>query len=213
MDIIQKLTNLFSDFPTVGPRTAQRFVYYLMKQSKERIEEITNAILELKSKIKFCSFCLNPHEPFDLTQGKTESSLCPLCSNYNRNKNLLCIVEKEQDLISIEKTGKYNGLYFILNLAGSLTRNQEINNLKLEGLKQRIQNPEKFNINDAKFTEIIIATNPTPEGINASVLVERILKETKQDFVITHLARGIPVGGELEYADEETLESAFEGRK
>src|SRR3989339_539029 len=158
MDIIQKLTNLFSDFPTVGPRTAQRFVYYLMKQSKERIEEITNAILELKSKIKFCSFCLNPHEPFDLTQGKTESSLCPLCSNYNRNKNLLCIVEKEQDLISI-------------------------------------------------------ATNPTPEGINASVLVERILKETKQDFVITHLARGIPVGGELEYADEETLESAFEGRK
>jgi recombination protein RecR len=205
MDIIQRLTNLFSDFPTVGPRTAQRFVYYLMKQPKERIEEITNTILELKSKIKFCSFCLNPHE--------NENSLCLICANYNRNKNLLCIVEKEQDLISIEKTGKYNGLYFILNLAGSLTRNQEINTLKLEGLKQRIQNPEKFGIKDAKFLEMIIATNPTPEGINSSVLVERILKDIKQDFKITHLARGIPVGGELEYADEETLESAFEGRK
>ncbi len=210
MDIIQRLSNLFSDFPTVGPRTASRFVFYLMRQPKERIEEITNAILELKNKIKFCSFCLNPHQGDNL--------LCPICTSYNRNKNLLCIIEKEQDLISIEKTGKYNGLYFILNLSGSLTRNQEINTLKLEGLKQRIINPEKFNIKDAKFVEIIIATNPTPEGINASVLVERILKEilrlySGQGFKVTHLARGIPVGGELEYADEETLESAFEGRK
>jgi recombination protein RecR len=205
MDIIQKLTNLFSDFPTVGPRTASRFVFYLMRQPKERIEEITNAILELKSKIKFCSFCLNPYE--------SDGTLCPICTNYNRNKNLLCIIEKEQDLISIEKTGKYNGLYFILNLYGSLTRNQEINTLKLQGLKQRIQSAGKFGIKDAKFLEIIIATNPTPEGINASVLVERVLKETRQDFKITYLAKGIPVGGELEYADEETLESAFLGRK
>lgn len=218
MDIIQKLTNLFSDFPTVGPRTASRFVFYLMKQPKERIEEITNAILELKSKIKFCNFCLNPHE--------SDNLLCPICANYNRNKNLLCIVEKEQDLITIERTGKYNGLYFILNLVGSLTRNQEINNLKLEGLKQRIQNPEKFlgsktnlapqsSVGDfVGFSEIIIATNPTPEGINYSVLVERVLKEIpEKQFKITHLARGIPVGGELEYVDEETLESAFEGRK
>lgn len=205
MDIIQKLTNLFAEFPTVGTRTASRFVYYLMKQPQEKIVEIANVILELKQKIKFCSFCLNPHE--------AESSLCSICSSYNRNKNLFCIVEKEQDLISIEKTGKYNGLYFVLNLVGSLTRNQEINNLKLEGLKQRIQSPEKFGIKDTKFQEIIIATNPTPEGINASVLVERALRETKQNYKITHLAKGIPVGGELEYADEETLESAFVGRK
>jgi len=237
MDIIQKLTNLFSDFPTVGPRTAQRFVYYLMRQPKEKIEEITSAILELKNKIKFCSFCL---QPFDCAQGDTQNNLCVICANYNRNKNLLCIVEKEQDLISIEKTGKYNGLYFILNLVGSLTRNQEINTLKLEGLKQRIQNPEKFlalgssalptgrsgeerGIEDLKFSEIIIATNPTPEGINSSVLVERALRELAGQFPaqggpasgwkITHLARGIPVGGELEYADQETLESAFNGRK
>jgi recombination protein RecR len=198
VDSINKLISLFSDFPTVGPRTAGRFVFYLLKQPKEKIEELANAILDLKNKTKFCSFCFNPHE--------TSENLCPVCLGYNRNKNLLCIVEKEADLISIENTKKYNGLYFILGGNAGTMRKQDIENLRIEELKKRVL--------ENKFEEIIIAINPTPEGITASGLVERAIKEIpNQSFKITHLAKGIPVGGELEYADEETLESAFEGRK
>lgn len=217
MDIIKKLSKLFSDFPTVGSRTANRFVLYLAKLPKEKIDELINAILELKNNIKFCTFCLQPFDSLLLNQTDTKNNLCVICQNQLRNKNMLCIVEKENDLSSIENSKKYNGLYLVLNLQQSLS--QEINTLKLEGIKKRIKNPENFGIKNANFTEIIIATNPTPEGINSSVLVERILKEiaaedqNKPNFKITHLARGIPVGGELEYADPETLESAFDGRK
>ena len=199
-DSIKKLIELFSKFPTIGPRTAGRFVFYLMKLPKERIDELTIAIQELKNKIKFCSFCFNPFEG--------ENNLCPICSDPRRNKTLLCVVEKESDLASIENTKKYNGLYFILGGTVGTMRKNEIENLRIQELKNRI-------ISANKFTEIIIAINPTPEGKATSILVERQLKEIAQSptFRITHLAQGLPVGGELEYADEETLESAFEGRK
>lgn len=182
---IEKLINIFKNFPTVGPRTAGRFVYYLIKQPKEKIDELTSAILEIKNKIKFCEFCFNPFE----------EEACPFCSNSRRDKNLLCVVEKEMDLNTIEKTKKYNGLYFILN----------INNPRIEELKLRVK--------EKNFLEIIIALNPTQEGKTTSILVERALKEINYSEKITHLAQGIPVGGELEYADEETLESALSGRK
>jgi len=199
-DYIKKLTDLFSKFPTIGPRTAGRFVFYLLSLPKEKIDELANAIQELKNKIKLCSFCFQPFE--DLA----ESTLCIICNDPSRNKQLLCIVEKETDLLSIENTKKYKGLYFILG--GTLTlRKPDGNHLRIEELKERVK---KNN-----FTEIIIALNSTPEGKSTSVLVQRALKELPQfsNLKITHLAKGLPVGGELEYADEETLESAFEGRK
>ncbi|MGA2417807.1 MAG: recombination mediator RecR [Candidatus Staskawiczbacteria bacterium] len=199
MDSIEKLKNIFRNFPTVGPRTAGRFVYYLMKLPKERIDELINAITELKIKTKLCQFCFNPFEG--------EDSLCSICQNPSRNKNLLCIVEKETDLLSIENTKKYNGLYFILGGTVAMLRKEDVNQLRLEELKKRVlQN---------NFSEIIVALNPTPEGRATSVLVEQTIKEIfpSPAFKITHLAKGIPVGGELEYADEETLENALEGRK
>lgn len=204
MDSIKKLTELFTKFPTVGPRTAGRFVYYLLKLSKEKIDELTNAVQELKNKIKLCQFCFNP---FEIVGDPTSHSLCPICTDLRRDKNLLCIVEKEMDLDTIEKTKKYNGLYFVLGGTVGTMRTEEINNLKLEELKLRVK--------EKNFSEIIVALNPTQEGKATSVLVERALKEISQSptFKITHLAKGIPVGGELEYADEETLESALEGRK
>lgn len=195
MNTVEKLINIFRNFPAVGPRTAGRFVYYLIKQPKEKIDELANAILELKNKIRLCQFCFNP---FELDRNPTSIQsiqLCPICQDARRNKNFLCIVEKEVDLDTIEKTKKYSGLYFILN----------INNLRLEELKLRVK--------ENKFSEIIIALNPTQEGKAASMLVERMLKEINYSGKITHLAQGIPVGGELEYADEETLESALSGRK
>lgn len=191
MDSIKKLTELFSQFPAIGKRTANRFVFYLMKLPKEKIDELANAILELKNKTKFCSSCFNPYEG--------ESSTCEICQNNSRDKQLLCIVQKEADLASIENTKKYKGIYFVLG-------EKDTENSRIETLKLKIKNPD--------LKEVIIATNHTPEGRSASILIERIIKESSQSpsFKITHLAKGLPVGGELEYADKETLESAFEGR-
>ena len=199
MDSVDKLINIFKKFPTVGSRTAGRFVYYLMKLPKERIDELISAVQELRNKIKLCQLCFNPFEG--------EGAQCPICKSSSRNKNLLCIVEKESDLLSLESTKKYNGLYFILGGTVATMRKEDISQLRVEELKKRVlQN---------NFSEIIVALNPTPEGRTTSVLVEQTIKELNKSPAprITHLARGIPVGGELEYADEETLESALEGRK
>ena len=207
MDSIQKLVDIFRKFPTVGSRTAGRFVYYLLKLPKDKTDELISAILELRSNIKLCQLCFNPFEPFDAAQGKAEGNLCPICKNESRNKSLLCVVEKESDLISIENTRKFNGLYFILGGTVATMRKEDLNNLRIEEFKKRISG--------GNFQEIIVALNPTPEGRATSVLVEATIKEVflTPSFKITHLAKGIPVGGELEYADEETLKSALEGRK
>ena len=201
-DSIKKLTDLFTKFPTIGRRTAGRFVFYLIGQSPKEIEELIGAIQELKNTIKLCSFCF---QPFQHSAGQT---LCGICNDPLRNKQLLCVVEKEQDLISIEATRKYKGLYFILGEI-VLSKNPNADYIRIEALKDRIQ---KNN-----FSEVIIALNPTPEGKSTSILIERTLKELStlkpSTFKLTHLAQGLPVGGELEYADQETLESAFEGRK
>jgi recombination protein RecR len=196
MDSADKLINIFKKFPTVGSRTAGRVGYYLMKLPKEKTDELINAILELKAKIKLCQLCFNPFEG--------DATICYICQNPARNKGLLCIVEKETDLLSLENTRKYIGLYFILGGTVATMRKEETSHLRVNELKNRIlQN---------NFSEIIIALNPTPEGRTTSVLVESIIKEVGKNTKVTHLARGIPVGGELEYADEETLESALEGR-
>jgi recombination protein RecR len=199
MESIEKLIELFRKFPTVGSRTASRFVYYLMKLPKESIDELIKAILELRSKIKLCQMCFNPFEQ--------DGQVCLICRNFSRNKNLLCVVEKESDLLAIETTKKFNGLYFILGGTVETMRRDDLSKLRIDAFRKRIK--------DNNFSEIIIALNPTPEGKTTSVLLEQIIKEIipSPTFKITHLAKGIPVGGELEYADEETLESALEGRK
>jgi len=196
-DSIDRLKAIFKKFPTVGNRTASRFVYYLAKQSKEEINELVAAVLELRKNVKICQMCFNPFE--------ADGAVCPICQNPSRNKTLLCVIEKEADLQSIESTKKYNGFYFILGGTLLMMRKEDISKLRVEELKNRVSR--------GSCSEIILALNPTPEGIATSVLVERNLKDINFAGKITHLARGIPVGGELEYADKETLESAFEGRK
>lgn len=204
MESFDKLVSIFKKFPTVGSRTAGRFVYYLMKLPKEGIDELANAITELKSKIKLCTLCFNP---FENSGDRDSAQLCAICADARRNKNILCVVEKETDLLSLENTKKFNGLYFILGGTVGTMRKEEISQLRIEQLKKRVT--------QGTFTEIIVALNPTPEGRTTSVLVEQTIKELNKSPIpkITHLARGIPVGGELEYADEETLESALEDRK
>jgi len=200
---IQKLINLLSKFPTVGPRTAARFVFYLISSPKEEIDDLIKSITDLKKNVKACSFCFNTFEE--------DSELCEICKNPTRDKNLLCIVEKETDLISLEKTKKYSGIYFILGGTVSRLKKEDIRNLRVKELIERIRNPQKFGIPNVRFDEIILAINPTTEGEATVLYLEKILKPW--NLKITHLARGLPIGAELEYADEETLKSALEGRK
>ncbi len=197
---IQKIIDLFSKFPTVGPRTATRFVFYLMRMKKEEVDEILNSISNLKKNIKICSSCFNPFEP----AAGNEEQLCSICSNLSRDKTLLCIVANETDLVALEKTKKYNGLYFILGGTVSTLKKADIERLRVKELEERIKNcPE--------IKEIILAINSTTEGQATALYLERILKPLNKK--ISRLGRGLPLGAELEYADEETLGSALEGRK
>jgi len=200
---IQHLIELFSRFPTVGPRTAARFVFYLQGLSQKEIGELIGAIQDLKQKVRPCRFCFLPF------QGEEE--LCDICSDRKRDRQLLCIVEKETDLEALEKTKKYRGLYFVLGGTLGRFRKKDIEKMRTKELQARISHPEKFGLEDAKFQEIIIATNATREGETTALYLQRLLSPFK--IKITRLGRGLPVGGELEYADEETLAGALDNRK
>jgi len=209
--IVQKLIDLFSKFPGVGPRTAARFVFYLLEQKNSDIEDLSKAISQLKKALRICQFCFKWFDPSFAKASEGKWLLCEICSDRTRNRNLLCIIEKQTDLVSIENNKIYKGLYFILGGTVNSLKKQALEKLRLNGLVQRIQNPEKFGISNADFQEIIIATNPTVEGEATALLLERKLKPLNKK--ITRLGRGLPTGGELEYADKETMLSAFKGRK
>jgi recombination protein RecR len=197
-DAIQKLINLFSKFPTVGPRTATRFVFYLLKLPREEIEEISLELARLKDRVKNCILCFLPFEG--------EGNFCSICRDKTRDRKTLCVVEKEPDLDSIEKTKKYKGLYFILGGTISPLKKKSPE-ARIEALKKRVS--------DLEIKEVILALNPTTEGEATALYIERLMKslDTARDKKVTRLGKGLPVGGELEYADEETLSSALEGRK
>lgn len=199
---IQKLIDLFSKFPTVGPRTASRFVFYLMGLKKEGAEEIINSISALKNNVKLCSLCFNSFEPS--TSSGQEGELCPICAKPTRDKTLLCLIANEIDLEAIEKIKKYQGLYFVLGGTVSRLKKNDIEKLRTRELQERIKN-------HSEIKEIILAFNSNTEGEATALYLERLIKPLGKK--ITRLGRGMPVGGELEYADEETLSSALESRK
>jgi len=213
---IQKLIDLFSKFPAVGPRTASRFVFYLLKTPREEIKNLITSIANLKNNIKICKSCFNPFEPSSAsafvktsadkkaTESKGEGELCQICSNPGRDKSLLCIVANETDLTAIEKTKKYKGLYFILNGTVSALKKVDLEKLRVKELENTIKNR-------SEIREIILAMNANTDGEATVLYLDRFLKAFNKK--ITRLGRGLPVGGELEYADEETLKAAFEGRK
>jgi recombination protein RecR len=193
---IQKLIDLFSKFPTIGPRTAARFVFYLMHKSKEELGELITSISDLKKNIKICPLCLNPYEG--------ETKFCSICSDSRRDRSLLCIISNETDLAAIEKTKKYQGLYFILGGTVSRLKKADVEKLKIKELEKRIKDSQEIK-------EIILALNSTTEGEATTLYLERLLRPLNKKT--TRLGRGLPLGGELEYADEETLSSALESRR
>jgi len=203
---IENLIKIFSKFPTIGPKTAARFVFFLLQSPAQTSENLIKAIQELKEKIKICPQCLKSFE------NKTE--LCEICSNPARDKSLICVVEKEIDLEAIEKTATYKGLYFILGGVLPILKKETVEQnfeVTIRILCDRIKYAQEEKNEKEGIKEIILAINPTLEGQNTVLWLKRKLEPL--GVKITQLAKGMPQGGELEYADEETISSAFEGRK
>ena len=197
---IQQLLELFAQFPTIGPRTAGRMVFYLLKSKENSFDEFVKALKDLREQMRLCIFCFNP---FDsslslVAQGKP-FEICTVCRDPMRDKSILCVVEKEEDLATLEQTKTFQGLYFILGGTVGNLRKEDLQNLRTEELKKRIENSE--------FQEIILALNPTTEGEATTLYLQRLLEPLK--IKTTRLGRGLPIGGEVEYADPETLKHAL----
>lgn len=190
-DTFEQLIEEFSQLPGVGRKSAQRMATYILKLPKEEVERMAHVLLQLKEKIQYCSSCWN----------FTEDNPCRICSNLKRDRTIICVVEEPNDVLALEKTNEYHGLYHVLG--GSLSPLDGIGpeELKIKELLARINPPVK---------EIILALNPNVEGEATTIYLTRLTKPF--GVRLTRLARGIPVGSDLEYADELTLTRALEGR-
>lgn len=189
---IQKLINEFSRLPTVGPKTAERYVFYLLKQPIENLQEFAQYLVELKEKIIICDNCLSI----------SESNPCSICSDEKRDKDVLCVVSDSRDMLVIENSRQYNGLYFVLG--------GEINTI--EGIKPENLNIKKLveKLKKEKYNEIILALSPTLEGETTAMYLTKLLKPLK--IKISRIARGLPAGSNIEYADETTISNALKYR-
>ncbi len=204
---IQQLIEQLQKLPTVGPRTAARFALHLVRARQEERDALESAIHAINDNIALCRFCFQPYEKRDASS----EILCTICRSPQRQKShTLCIVEGEADAAAIEDTGQYKGLYFVLGGTVDRLQKEDIEAIRVKELTQRVRNPGEYGLEGVTVEEVIIATNPTTEGEATRLLVERELSEFS--IQITRLGRGLPVGGELEYADEATLTSALEGR-
>lgn len=204
---IQKLIELFSKFPTIGQRTASRFVFYLLKLPSSEAAQLLGAIEQLKQLVKLCAWCFNP---FEAKEDEANTGLCAICRDPSRDKTLLCVVEKESDLEALEKTKSYKGLYFILGGNVGQLKKEDIQGIRVEELKARLKDPA-LPAGRQPVKEVILATNLTTEGETTGLYIERVLQPL--GVTIKHLGRGLPIGSELEYADEETLRHALEARR
>lgn len=192
---IQNLINHFSRLPAVGPKTAERYVFYLLKQNPEFLQKFAQGLAELKEKTVVCQNCL----------AMAESNPCAICSDNKRDKTKICVVADTRDMLAIENIRQYNGLYHILG--GVINA---IEGIKPEQLNIR-QLADKIKGNGAR--EIILALNPDLEGETTAMYLVKLLKPAGQDRIkITRLAKGLPMGADLEYADEITLINALKYR-
>jgi recombination protein RecR len=188
----KKLIDHFSALPSIGPKMAERLVLHLFKKDKEVLFDFAKSLEELKTNLRYCQKCFNI----------SEGDLCLVCLDKNRDQKTICVVEEPLDVIAIERTKKYQGLYHVLGGVLDPIKNGNQGSLKLPELEKRVR--------EEKIEEIILATNPTTEGDATALYIQRILKE--DNVKITRLARGLSNGGDIEYADELTLGSAITNR-
>jgi len=206
---IEKLIELFTRFPGIGPKQAARFAFYLLKENSKTVEELSESIKELHKKVGFCQQCFKSIERDSNTRIHSNDSniLCEFCRNKNRDENIIMIVEKEQDLLNIERTKKFNGLYHVLGGIISPLDSSAPAKLHIKDLFERI----KKLLILKKEAEVILATNPTREGEATAIYLSNLIKPLS--LKVTRIAQGIPRGGEIEYLDESTLKSSLEGRR
>lgn len=191
---VNKLIDEFSRLPGIGPKTASRLTFYLLRNPTERTLSLAEALRELHEKVLFCSRCFNI----------AESNPCSICNDENRDQSTLCVVEEPLDVLAIERTRDYHGLYHVLHGKIAPTEGIGPEDLKIGELIDRIRGSQ------VEIKEIIIATNPNLEGEATARYIARQLEGSPAK--ITSLARGLPIGGDLEYADEITLSRALSGR-
>jgi len=189
---VSRLIEEFAKLPGIGPKTASRLVYYLLRAPAEQSVALAEAIRELRERITYCEVCYNI----------TEEPLCSICRHPGRDRGIICVVEEPLDVGAIERTGEYHGLYHVLH--GALAPMDGIgpDDLKIRELLERLKNEP--------VTEVVLATNPNLEGEATGMYIARLV--TPMGIKVTRLARGLPVGGDLEYADEVTLRRALQGR-
>ena len=190
---LAKLIDEFSKMPGIGPKTAQRLAFYILKNSSESVANLAKAILEAKEKVKHCSICSNI----------TDQEICEICRNTNRDKSIICVIERVRDLIAIENTGEYKGLYHVLEGVISPLDGIEPENLKIDSLLKRLKTE--------KIKEIILATNPNIEGEVTASYISKLIEPL--NIKVTRIAYGVPIGGSLEFADEVTLTQSLMGRQ
>ncbi len=190
---LARLIDEFHKLPGVGPKSAQRLAYYLLRMPPADAQSLASAILEVKERVTLCSIC----------QNVTEVDPCRVCSDDRRERTIICVVEEPLDILALERSHSYRGLYHVLHGAISPMDGIGPEDLKVSELLQRLRGDS--------VEEIILATNPNLEGEATSMYLTRLLKPL--GVKVTRLARGLPVGGDLEYADDVTLARALEGRQ
>lgn len=190
---LARLVQEFNKLPGIGPKSAQRLAYYIIRLSEEEAFALADAVTAVKQSITFCQGC----------QNLTDSPICSICSDGRRNNELICVVEDPMDVLALERTRSFKGLYHVLHGVISPLNGVGPDQLKLQELYERVSG--------GQVKELILATNPTLEGDATAMYIRRHLADIQ--LTITHLARGLPVGGSLEYTDEQTLSRAFQGRQ
>ena len=191
---IEKLIESFAKLPSIGNKTAARLAFYMLNASEEETQEFINSIVNAKKNLKYCSQCYNI----------SDTDPCPICANPKRDHSSICVVEDVRDVIAMERTHEFKGVYHVLH--GSISPMNGIGpeDIKIKELLNRIAGEEQIK-------EIIIATNPRVEGEATAMNLSKLIKPFK--IKVTRIAHGVPVGGDIEYADEITLTKALEGRR
>ncbi|HHT47005.1 MAG TPA: recombination protein RecR [Firmicutes bacterium] len=190
---ITRLVEVFRRLPGIGPKTAQRLTFFVLSMGKEEVQEMARALVEAKQRVRLCSRCRN----------LTEEELCSVCRDERRDKTLLCVIQEPRDMMVIEKTGQYRGRYFILHGALSPVEGIGPNELMIPQLLRLIE--------DERIKEVVIATNPNVEGDATAYYIADAARPL--GVRVTRIGFGLPVGGDLEYADELTMTRALESRR
>ncbi|MHB0995413.1 MAG: recombination mediator RecR [Elusimicrobiales bacterium] len=194
MKALEKIISVFRKFPGVGPKQAERFALYVVRASDPEIESLVESLREVKASVRYCRECFN----------YAEGDLCPVCADEHRDRSLICVVERPQDLAAIEKAKSFSGVYHVLHGAVSPAAGVAPEHIKLKELLDRVKAA------DGAVKEVVIATNPDADGEATAMYLIRLLKPYVGG--ITRIAYGVPLGGDIDYMDEVTLGYALKGR-